>query len=373
MIILTLLISLAYTFLIVNLIKHWEEIPINDIPNGHKSSINLSIIIIARNEEENIKACLQSILKNHFSAAYEIIVIDDHSEDKTIQEIESLHDERIRILHLVDVIKGKKTNAFKKAGIQYALQHTQYNYILHTDADCIVPTNWLAKTAWNFERGIQLQAGPVTFSPLNYFLAWFQQLDIYTLMASTNAGIRSKNWYLANGANLAYSKRDIPENMYNESNKFASGDDVYLINRFAEKENAEIIFEPSIPISTSPIQDLKSFINQRKRWAGKNRNLAQGKMKNILLIPVIANLWIFVLVIFLLFNPSLGISLLAFYFISKLMIDYVLLDYMQKFMRSDQKNRHFLKASILYPIYFLGIGVLSLFSRSYEWKSRKVN
>ena len=374
MIIITLIISLAYSFLIINLLKHWDSIPKPNFPNKHKSDIKLSVIIIARNEEANIKNCLVSILKNDYpESSYEIIVVDDHSEDQTIQEIKSLSDSRITVLHLKDFITEGKTNAFKKKGIEYALQHVKHDYIIHTDADCQVPTNWLKITAWNFENGIKLQAGPITFSPLHGFLAWFQQLDMYTLMASTNAGIRSKNWYLANGANLAYSKKDLPEHIYKESYKYASGDDVYLINQFAEKYSEEIHFEASIPIITSPVSGLNNFINQRKRWAGKNRELAKGKMKNILIIPVIANLWIFILTGFLFYYPTLGIPLLGFYIICKLMVDYILLDYMQKQTQPTNPNKSFLIASIAYPFYFLGIGIVSQLTQAYQWKSRKVN
>ena len=373
MILLTVLICLAYTFLIINLMKHWEEIPAVNIPEEYQAKIKLSVVIIARNEEGNIKKCIQSILDNDFPiSSYEIIVVDDHSEDTTIQEIEGFANERIRVLHLGNFLKDGKTNAFKKAGIQYALQNAKYNHIIHTDADCVVPTNWLRITAWNFKKGTKLQAGPVGFSPVHSFLSWFQQLDMYTLMASTNAGIRSQNWYLANGANLAYAKSSLPQDIYKESNRYASGDDVYLINRFAENHGDEIVFESLIPIRTTPIENWKSFINQRKRWAGKNRQLAKGKMKNILIIPVIANLWVFILLLCIPIIPSITLGLFAFYLLTKLMVDYVLLEYMQRKTRPKEKNKHFLLAFLMYPFYFLLVGFLSLVSPSYQWKARKV-
>lgn len=374
MIVLTLIISLSYSFLIINLLKHWDTAFPPNIPVNYQPEIKLSIIIIARNEEANIKKCLLSILTNNFpKSAFEVIIVDDHSNDLTIQEIESLSDSRITILKLEDFVKESNTNAFKKKGIQYALQYARHDFILHTDADCIVPVNWLKTTAWNFEKGYLFQAGPINFHPLHGFLDWFQQLDMYTLMASTNAGIRSKNWYLANGANMAYNKNFLPENMYSESDKYASGDDVFLINKFAEKHSDKIIFEPSTSITTSPVPDLKSFISQRKRWAGKNKNLAQGKMKNILIIPVLANLWIFVLVIFSLFNLTIAFPLLAFYLVSKIMVDYVLLDFIQKETQPGLPNKSFLVASIAYPFYFLGIGIVSYFTQAYHWKSRRVH
>ena len=47
--------------------------------------LNLSVLILAKNEEDNIKECIESIL-----FADEIIVIDDYSTDATAAIAESL-------------------------------------------------------------------------------------------------------------------------------------------------------------------------------------------------------------------------------------------------------------------------------------------
>ena len=369
----TIAISFIYIWLIISLIKHWEEIPNTSIAENFTPKISLSVIIIARNEEENITSCLNSILENDFPKdQFEIIVVDDHSEDRTIQLIESLNQKNITVLPLADYLDGKKVNAFKKVGIKYAFEYVQHDYILHTDADCIVPKNWLRTTAYNFERGIKLQAAPIGFKPVTSFLHWFQQLDMYTLMASTNAGIRSQNWYLANGANLAYHKASLLANIYDESDQYASGDDVFLINQMAENNANEIYFEPNIIVNTKPVDLLNEFINQRIRWAGKNKNLAKGKMKNILVIPVITNLWFFVLIFLVPFYPKLTVISLITILLLKCMVDYILLNYMQEQLNPNQKNRNFLLAFICYPFYIILIGIFSLIKKSYQWKSRKV-
>lgn len=347
--------------------------PSSIIPTDYKPKISLSVIIIARNEQENIVPCLQSILDNDFiKDQFEIIVVDDHSEDDTIQKIKGLNQKNIKVLSLKDYLGDKKVNGFKKAGIKYALSHAKFDFIIHTDADCLVPKNWLLTTAFNFEKGIKLQAAPIGFKPIHSFLHWFQQLDMYTLMASTNAGIKTQNWYLANGANLAYQKSSLPANVYDESDKFASGDDVFLINQVAANHPSKIHFEPNLVVHTSPVDHIKHFINQRIRWAGKNRNLAQGKMINILFLPVLANLWIFVLLFSIFFLPQVALLSLCAFLVLKWMIDYILLQYMQKKLNPQQKNHHFLLASICYPFYILGVGIVSLFTKNYLWKSRRV-
>ncbi len=373
MVLFSIAILISYVWLIKELMLQWEKSKANKVSFNFIPNLSISVIIIARNEENNIIPCIQSILKNDFPYHhFEIIIVDDHSEDSTILKIKSIRDERIKILSLEDYTGEKKINAFKKAGIKYALENAKYNYILHTDADCIVPNNWLKKTAFNFQNGINFQAAPITYYPVTTFLHWFQQLDMYTLMASTNAGIQSKNWYLANGANLAYHKPSLPANIYSESDKHASGDDVYLINQMAKINENTIHFEPDIIIKTKPINKIQKFLNQRIRWAGKNKNLAKGKMKNILVIPVLTNLWVFILIAYFFIDPQLAISCLLFFVMIKWMIDYLLLNYMQKELNPTQKNKYFMLSSFCYPAYIIGIGIVSFLTKSYVWKSRRV-
>lgn len=55
--------------------------------------INLSVIILTKNEENNIVDCIETV-----NFADEIIVIDDFSEDRTVELIENLKNRKIRII-----------------------------------------------------------------------------------------------------------------------------------------------------------------------------------------------------------------------------------------------------------------------------------
>ena len=50
---------------------------------------NLSIILIARNEEEVIGEMIEGLLKNYQKEILELIVVDDASTDKTHSIVES--------------------------------------------------------------------------------------------------------------------------------------------------------------------------------------------------------------------------------------------------------------------------------------------
>jgi len=91
-------------------------------------------LIIARNESENIQSCLKSICNNkNKEYAIEIILVDDHSDDDTIEASLSLQIPELRILELKDFDRRESYGkAFKKAGLHFGLREATYSTILTT-------------------------------------------------------------------------------------------------------------------------------------------------------------------------------------------------------------------------------------------------
>jgi len=98
----------------------------------------VSIIIPARNEEQNIGRCLDSLLDQTLpKTQIEIIVVDDGSGDSTSSIVRTYAEKNVRLLQLSDEVGGKKLALTK--GIEIA----SHPLIVTTDADCIYPNNWL--------------------------------------------------------------------------------------------------------------------------------------------------------------------------------------------------------------------------------------
>src|SRR6187431_354589 len=72
-----------YSYLILYYRAGWQELkPFS--PTAQGSSIKISVIIPARNEEENIGNLLSSLEKQTYpNHLFEVIVVDDHSSDNT--------------------------------------------------------------------------------------------------------------------------------------------------------------------------------------------------------------------------------------------------------------------------------------------------
>jgi cellulose synthase/poly-beta-1,6-N-acetylglucosamine synthase-like glycosyltransferase len=101
-----IIISVLYAALIIyyrfawSLIDNYElrikndELGTNQPPISNQpinQSTKLSVIIPARNEAHNIEACINSILNQFYpNELFEIIVIDDHSEDNTAAIVKTM-------------------------------------------------------------------------------------------------------------------------------------------------------------------------------------------------------------------------------------------------------------------------------------------
>jgi chlorobactene glucosyltransferase len=95
----------------------------------------VSVLIPARNEEHNIRNCLNSLLAQHYPN-YEILVIDDNSSDRTGEIIEeyAVQHRNIRAYRGSELPEGWNGKPF---ACQQLAEHARGEYLLFTDADTV--------------------------------------------------------------------------------------------------------------------------------------------------------------------------------------------------------------------------------------------
>ncbi len=101
----------------------------------------ISVVIPARNEERELPACLEALRLQDYQHEYEIIVVDNSSTDNTARVAASLG---ARVIH--EPRKG--AGWARQAGFAAA----KGKIIASTDADTLVPTNWLSSIADAFSK-----------------------------------------------------------------------------------------------------------------------------------------------------------------------------------------------------------------------------
>jgi len=373
-VLITVLLSGLYVLLIIYILHHWSATPDYSIPPSETIPLHLSIIMPARNEENTIGTCISSILKNIDSSPHkvELIIVNDHSDDKTVDIIEAFQDDRIKLLHLENFLNGNSVNAYKKLALGYALREADGKYILQVDADVILADDYLNTLTVAIQNtSADFIAAPVIFIPDDNAFGHFQSLDMMGMMAITAAGIHSKSWYMANGANMIYKKSLAT---YQESD-IASGDDIYTIQNIASKTNSKVLFlkDKKAVVSTAVEPTLKSFARQRLRWGTKNKQMSNPKMQLMMAIPFVNVLWLPVHLIFIFISAPLAISVGLFHVLMKLGIDYIYLKELTTFFDRQASMKWFLSSSMMHIIYLLVIGCASLVVKEYNWKGRLVS
>ncbi|RNJ74562.1 MAG: glycosyltransferase [Nitrosopumilus sp. D6] len=130
----------AWIFLIKSMTDSFRMAPYLDVfENSSKSSPKVSVILPARNEEEFIGKCLESLLAQDYEN-YEIIAVDDSSEDGTgriISECSKKHSE------IVPVSAGPKPDGWmgKNWACMEGYKEASGQLLLFTDADTTYSKN----------------------------------------------------------------------------------------------------------------------------------------------------------------------------------------------------------------------------------------
>jgi len=369
-VLLTCCAVLSYGALIIYILNQWKVEPTPD--NDLVTPQNFSVIIPARNEADNIVICLKSVLTSvqNYAGEIEIIVIDDYSEDDTFELVTKHLGSEVKIfkLSLSDI---NEVNAFKKAAINFGLSKASYKHIIQFDADVTIGSSYFETVNQFLQRTESaFTAAPVCFTPASGLLQSFQTLDMMGMMAVTNAGIRTGRWYMANGANMIYKKSD--EKF--DTSHLASGDDVYKIQSVAERDGALVHFllNENAVVNTAPEDDFKSLVQQRLRWATKNKLMKSKTMQMMMAIPFL-NAWVLIFHLLLIFYFGMtAFVLCVFHWSIKIGIDYVYLKKLNHFFKQKIAMKYFLPANVLHVIYIAIIGLLSMFVKNYNWKGRSV-
>src|SRR5437868_4028372 len=118
--IICILLFLVYMVLIIYYRRGWVSMP-GFRPPAKPASTRISVIIPARNEEKNIKACLDSIAAQSYPAqSFEVLVVNDHSTDKTAEIVNSHTGQNIMLINLDEHV-GEVLNSYKKKSIEVGI------------------------------------------------------------------------------------------------------------------------------------------------------------------------------------------------------------------------------------------------------------
>ena len=369
------IVLLFYVALILGLTVLWVRNPEVKLDEDYNCQTTVSIIISARNEECNISKCLNDLLnQNYQSRLFEIIVVDDSSEDKTaeiLDEFEVNYQDRIRIITLNEV---NPILIGKKAAISKAVKIAKGSLIVTTDADCRFGTNWLKSIVSFYEKNTyKIIVGPVAFINNGSLFDKLQLIEFMGLIGITGSFCFAKHPIICNGANFIYEKSLFEKLNSFANDNIASGDDVFLLLDAKAKEpfgTIGFLKSREAIVYTLASKSITDFFMQRKRWASKASSYSDFDAFYTSLLVFICNASIITTLILSIFSTKFvlpGILML----IIKSAIDFAFLYSVSGFFNLRKYFWLFLPEQLLYIFYVLIIGVSSQFGK-YRWKNRQV-
>ncbi|MFZ4769210.1 MAG: glycosyltransferase [Ferruginibacter sp.] len=379
------LLLIVYSGLLLFYRFGWKQIPvfIPTTPELEPATF-ISVLIPARNEANNLPVLLNSLLaQNYPRGLFEVIVIDDHSTDLTVETVSRLYS-NFKILSLKDFMPEGTMNSYKKKAIEIGIQQAKGELIVTTDADCVAESGWLKTIASFYETfRPELIVMPVSIHNNKRPIEIFQALDFMTLQGITGAAVHKKVHSMCNGANLAYTRKAFETvNGFQGIDAIASGDDMLLMHKIAKQFPNGIAYlkSPEVIISTAPVNGIKDFFNQRIRWASKADKYEDKRIFWVLLLVYFFNVVLLFLPVFILgaavlgrVNNQIGCILKSWLILVSLktFIELIFLYPVAQFFKKEKLLWYFPLAQPFHIVYTIIAGWLGKFG-SYRWKERIV-
>lgn len=350
--------------------------------NTPRPLTRFSIVIAARNEALNIENLLTDLCAQAYpAAAFEVIVVDDHSADDTAERVAYFSRAHpalaVRLFRMSETsaAPGTAPTAYKKAALATGIHAARFEYILTTDADCRMTSQWLH--AWHSQIALRPQivamSGPVALSPAPTLLMRIQQYEFLGLnaMAASLQGLARP--ILANGANMMFSKAIFAHvGGYANIDGVNSGDDELLMQKIALAYPGRTGFamQSQAMVTTPPLAYLSELLAQRKRWVSKSRHYPGKRTGRLLGAVYIWNVLMALLILSLPFKPGL-LNVVAVLLLVKWLSEWIYLKRVSRFYAMPLGWKTFLLGSFLHIFYTAFIGIYGNIGR-YQWKGREL-
>ncbi len=368
------LLILSYcVFLLISLNTFKKKIDKKDLSTKLEFPF-VSVIIVGRNEAQNIKFCLSSVFKNTYNYEnYEIIYIDDNSTDDSLEVLKTFNQSNFKFYELTD-FENSGQNSYKKAGIKLGIQKSKGEILLFTDADTIVTPQWIESHVGKFVHNpaLQMCTGPVLYTNNTGFIKKFQYYDLIATAGFTGFGIIRGLYFIANGANMSIRRNVFSSDLMKDS--IASGDDVFMIQNLAAKDKKSVSFlsNKDAVVTTYPENKIRDFLRQRIRWGTKSGYYNDKFLKIILVLLFLLHLLTSFGLIFILFLNLKYATFIMFSILCKNFIEGLYIKNLTKFFDKKLNILTVWLMLLVYPFYFVIIGLISIFKKEYIWKGRKV-
>jgi cellulose synthase/poly-beta-1,6-N-acetylglucosamine synthase-like glycosyltransferase len=385
----------SYVVMLWRFAKGWTRLPASV---GAPRPVTVTVIVPARNEEANIRACLSDLLRQDYPQAFfQVVMVDDGSEDGTTAMAQQLAAQHPNLTVL------QATGAGKKQALQQAIDATESELIATVDADCRISPTWLSTmVAAQQQDGARMVLGPVVLTPAPTLFGRIQRMEFLAIMGVTGGSATMGHPVMANGANLLFERTAFIEAGGYSGSDNPSGDDVFLMLKMksgsanqriresgnqAQRDGTDafplgkgvpegrgILFvkDPSALVSTAPMPTFRDFWQQRKRWLSKKGGYTDLHVKATAIVTYLANVGgLLALVLAPSVFPSKAADLLLSALLIKTVADLFFIHRVARDLMPSCGILEIVPAELFILIYTSLLGLVGNV-REYRWKGRAV-
>lgn len=337
-------------------------------PTEGPDSEPVSVLVCAHNELENLRRLLPLLLQQDYPAGFEIILVDDRSEDDTFLYVQQLtqYYPHVRLVTVTGTPDGLSP---KKYALTLGIKTARHPRLLFTDADCIPATNqWIRYMQRGFSQPADMVLGYSAYAPEAGFLNKLIRFETFLTGAQYLSFAWRGNPYMGVGRNLAYTRQ-----VFHSTKGFAShirslgGDDDLLVqDAVAQGARVAVVAEPGAHTLSEPAQTWRAW------WRQKRRHLSAGRryrLEDRLRIGIFigANLLFYSTAIGLLFSPPDWVPLAIAGLLRTVLLTVV---YTRLGHRLDDRLpvAWLPLLDAVYFFYYLALGISLFLYRTLRWK-----
>ncbi len=312
------LLLVAFFVSLIGIVIHYIA---NVLPLGNLKNISLkastsqepvSIIICARNEDDNLTEFLPKILCQDYPE-FEVVVVNDCSIDNT----ENVIDEFAKIFPNLKKVTIKEDDYYKhgkKFAVMVGIKGAKYENLLFTDADCY-PANdqWLRDMSSGFVNNREIVLGYGAYRKEQGFLNKIIRFDTFLIAANyLSAAVKGKA-YMGVGRNLAYKKELFyKQKGFSKHYHITSGDDDLFVNQACTSENTNVAVSHNAITYSLAKTTLTDWKRQKQRHLTTAPHYNSGSKARITVGYILQYLFHFLFMAVLLYKTTIISALVGF-------------------------------------------------------------
>ena len=228
----------------------------------------VTVLVCARNEEENIDACLHSLsIINYPSELLEILIVDDHSSDATAKMLESWK-EKIPNLKTISTVASLEPQLQGKVNaLIQGMDIASGEFVLITDADCTVSPDWVREHLKWYDNDTGMVSSITVLDSMKPFNI-AQSLEMTELLGLSMAAINYNIPVSVIGNNLSIRKKTYDEIGGYRNIPFSVTEDVALFQTVWNSGKWKVRFKANndLLVKSKPPGNYTTWWKQKHRW-----------------------------------------------------------------------------------------------------------